>query len=367
MVKNRLMLGVAFAALSLIPVTSTQALAEDVDLNITANWEQELEVEIEWTVEVEKEISIFGRVAIFGTVQADALAHATLKNDQVIEDNAVYFEDYQNSNSNSDEENLAEPGVGQGEADANFTEEGLPYPATEDNTVTGNFSASAVNGNIGINLSAGEYNMQENAAVIAAAEALPIVVDPSTGQALGGGGGAEAGSFSLQNLYNNIFNGNYFEEIGTGDATAPNAQSPEWENTIITNTVDIGGVLNASTGNIGLNAAAGAFNIQKNALVIATVTGGNLAEAVADNLQDIENNAIWKEDVTNTVTLGSSLSGSTGNIGVNLAAGVGNLQLNSLTIANALGGDATSPPPASPPPASPPPASPPPPAGPPPA
>jgi len=317
MVKNRLMLGAAFAALSLIPVTSTQALATDVVLSAFASWDQSLEVEIEWVVEVEKELSIFGDIRIFGVVEANALAHATLKNDQVIEDNAVYFEDYQNANANSDFGTLAEPGVGQAEGDTNFTEEGIGYPATQDNTVTGNFAASAVNGNVGINLAAGEYNMQENAAVIASAESLD------------GSGAAEAGSFSLQNLYNNVFNGNFID----GDIS----QSSEWENTVINNTVNIGGVLNASTGNIGLNAAAGAFNIQKNALVVATVNGGNLAEAVADNLQDIEENSIWKEDVTNSVTLSSSLSGSTGNIGVNLAAGVGNLQLNSLTIANALG------------------------------
>ncbi len=93
---------------------------------------------------------------------------------------------------------------------------------------------------------------------------------------------------------------------------------------------------NGADGNIGVNAAAGAFNIQKNALVIATVTGGHLAEATAGTMQDIENNVSVVEDVTNNVSIGGSLIGASGNIGVNLASGVGNLQLNTLTIANAL-------------------------------
>ncbi len=86
-----------------------------------------------------------------------------------------------------------------------------------------------------------------------------------------------------------------------------------------------------------MNAAAGAFNLQKNALVIATVTGGNLAEATAGTMQDLEANVSTVENVTNNVGIGASLMGASGNIGVNLASGVGNLQLNTLTIANALG------------------------------
>ena len=111
----------------------------------------------------------------------------------------------------------------------------------------------------------------------------------------------------------------------------------ELENTDIDNTVAIGaGLANGADGNIGVNAAAGAFNIQKNALVIATVTGGNLAEATAGTLQDVEENSSVHEDTTNNVNIGGSLIGASGNIGVNLASGVGNLQLNTLTIANAL-------------------------------
>jgi hypothetical protein len=127
----------------------------------------------------------------------------------------------------------------------------------------------------------------------------------------------------LQNLYDNGFN--------------DDPESYEDENTLVTNTVSVGsGTLDGASGNIGVNAAAGAFNIQKNALVIASITGGNLAEAAAGTTQDAEFNDSVHENVTNDVAIGGSLVGATGNIGVNLAAGIGNLQLNSLTIASSL-------------------------------
>ena len=325
MVKKNLMLGAAFAALSLIPMT--QAQAEDVDVDISATWDNTVNVELDWTVAVDKAVGIVGFITIDGSVVADALAHATLDDKQISDNNNVAFEDYQNANSNSEDDNAAEPGLGTGAVDA--SEEGAPHAATYNNTLTANLTGTTVSGNIGINLAAGDFNLQENAAVIASAEALAIVVDPSTGEVLGGGGGAEAGSFSLQNLYNNEFNEGSFSGL--------DEQNPEIENTNIDNTITIGGSLNAATGNIGLNAAAGAFNIQKNALVIATVTGGNLAEATSGVFQDTEFNSSTIEDVTNAATLNSALTGSSGNIGVNLAAGVGNLQLNTLTIANAVG------------------------------
>ena len=110
-------------------------------------------------------------------------------------------------------------------------------------------------------------------------------------------------------------------------------RTPKIDNTRHTVT---GALSMRQTAIIGLNAAAGAFNIQKNALVIASVTGGHLAEATSGVMQHSENNRSVVEDVTNDVTLRVVADERFGNIGVNIAAGVGNLQLNSLTIANAL-------------------------------
>jgi len=308
MIKTRLLLGAAIAAFGIIPV----AQAEQVDVTQTVTWDNSVDVSLTWSVDVSKVLDIDGSISISGEVDANALSHATLDDKQIVDGNSVQFEDYQNAYQNCDNFGpCAEPGVGQGANDANYTEEGSAGgPALYTNTVTaGSNTLANASGNIGLNMAAGDYNVQENAAVISSAESLD------------GSGAAEAGSFSLQNLYDNGFNDTSYE----------------LENTDIDNTVSIGsGLADGADGNIGVNAAAGAFNIQKNALVIATVTGGNLAEATAGTLQDIERNSSVHEDTTNNVEIGASLIGASGNIGVNLASGVGNLQLNTLTIANAL-------------------------------
>jgi hypothetical protein len=311
MVKTRLLLGAAIAAFGIIPV----AQADQVEVSQIASWDNSVDVSLSWSVDISKFLNIDGSISISGEVDADALAHATLDDKQIVDGNSVAFEDYQNAYQDwSTDQAGAEPGLGQGPGDPFFTEEGTAQgPALYTNTVTaGDGTLSNASGNIGLNMAAGDYNVQENAAVISSAESLD------------GSGGAEAGSFSLQNLYNNGFNEESFER----------------ENTDIDNTVAIGsGLADGADGNIGVNAAAGAFNIQKNALVIATVTGGNLAEATAGTLQDVEENVSVHEDTTNNVSIGASLIGASGNIGVNLASGVGNLQLNTLTISNALGAE----------------------------
>jgi len=309
MIRTRLLLGAAIAAFGIIPLS---AQADQVVVSQFASWDNTVDVYLNWDVDVDKELQIDGSIRIEGFVEIDALAQATLDDKQIVDGNTVQFEDYQNAFQDwSTVQDGAEPGLGQGPGDLFYTEEGSPQgPALYTNTVTaGSDTLANASGNIGLNMAAGDYNLQENAAVIASAEDLE------------GSGGAEAGSFSLQNLYNNGFNEFSYER----------------ENSDVDNTVSIGsGLANGADGNIGVNAAAGAFNIQKNALVIATVTGGNLAEAVAGTMQDLEENISVHEDTTNNVNIGGSLIGASGNIGVNLASGVGNLQLNSLTIANAL-------------------------------
>lgn len=317
MIKTRLLLGAAIAAFGIIPVA---AQADQVEVSQFASWDNAVDVSLTWSVEVHKFLNIDGSITINGEVDVNALAQASLDDKQIVDGNSVVFEDYQNAYQDWSTDNTgAEPGLGQGSGDPFFTEEGTAQgPATYTNTVTaGAGTLSNASGNIGLNMAAGDYNLQENVAVIASAESRDNAR-----------GAAEAGSFSLQNLYGNVFND---PEIGV-------AHSAELENTDIDNTVSIGdGLANGADGNIGVNAAAGAFNIQKNALAIATVTGGNLAEATAGVMQDVEENVSVVEDVTNNVGIGASLIGASGNIGVNLASGVGNLQINSLTIANALG------------------------------
>jgi hypothetical protein len=387
------MLGAAFAALSLVPITATPAAADGVidnqDVDIYADWDNDVDVELDWDVDVSKELSIYGNIRIDGSIQADALSQATLDDKQILDNNDISFEDYQNTCQ--DDSVLAEPEPGGTDA----ADEGTPTEATYSNTIDLNASASTATGNVGINLAAGDYNLQENAAVLSSADGqFPAETESATSSFAFAGasagsksldasgsfayyasssygyesvtasgsltldlswnstfvvtgssasassrsartsGAAEAGSFSLQSLYDNGFNINSTPEDGVSGE-----QSAELENTDIDNLVDVSdGTLDAADGNIGLNIAAGAFNIQKNALVIASVTGGHLAEATSGVLQISEKNDTTIEDVDNDIILSGSLTSASGNIGVNIAAGVGNLQLNTLTIANALAG-----------------------------
>lgn len=98
-------------------------------------------------------------------------------------------------------------------------------------------------------------------------------------------------------------------------------------------------VLADAAGNIGLNVAAGNGNAQSNALSASVNTSGNAAVASADSEQlTFLNVLVALEDLDNSASLsGSALSGAVGNIGVNVAAGLGNAQHNGLALSVATG------------------------------
>ena len=84
-------------------------------------------------------------------------------------------------------------------------------------------------------------------------------------------------------------------------------------------------------GTVGINAAAGAFNVQKNAVAIAIIPGSQLASSYARIDQEAANNLSLHHDAINNVTANITLDNVSGNVGINLASGTGNVQLNSVT------------------------------------
>jgi hypothetical protein len=86
-------------------------------------------------------------------------------------------------------------------------------------------------------------------------------------------------------------------------------------------------------GTVGVNMAAGAFNLQKNTAAIAIIPGNQLASSFAGIGQEAANNLSLHHDATNDVTAIITLDNVSGNFGINLAAGVGNVQLNTVTTA----------------------------------
>ena len=81
---------------------------------------------------------------------------------------------------------------------------------------------------------------------------------------------------------------------------------------------------------VGVNAAAGAFNLQINAAV--TALGGDLlSQSAGDLSQGTLNNVSIVQDAVNEVMSNIVVDEVIANVGVNAVAGVGNAQINSFT------------------------------------
>lgn len=177
---------------------------------------------------------------------------------------------------------------------------------------------TGVTGNVGANFAAGYQNQQENVAALATSDFDPGALE--TGAVDTHGGWAEASTMALQALEDNFYGPNTDTILNEDD------QHNDYRDR---NSIAGGSV--SGSGNIGVNAAAGAFNQQQNMLSVAVASELALSEANAGVFQ----NAVWNDTtVVNSVnTVGTIAITGSGNIGVNAASGVGNQQHNSLTIA----------------------------------
>lgn len=163
-------------------------------------------------------------------------------------------------------------------------------------------SANDLTGNVGLNMAIGTSNAQGNEASLSSLEDAGSVF-------------ASAQTFSTQTA---SFSANVAD--------------------VSLNTADMKGSLLNANGNVGANLVAGSGNMQDNQLAVSvrsgTVGGGSLAKATGSNTQSsslmLNENAL----TVNTASVMDSISGM-GNIGVNVVAGYGNLQHNSLSIASA--------------------------------
>ncbi len=254
-------------------ISSSVSLAKTYDEDVDVDYDNTVDIDIAKDIDVSKDMDYNGVVNITGNINVSEAAMSTVDNKQIIDDGFV---------------------------DVLGTESTLSNIALIDGTVLG-----GAGGNIGVNVAVGDNLLQENVAVLSA-------IGTATA------GSADAEVFSVQKSINNEFD-----------------DSTEVEE-VFNNTQLLGDVLAAATGNIGLNAATGAFNGQKNALAIAAVTGSaTLSEATAAVLQESTFNDTFHNDTANEVKLqGNVANTATGNIGLNLIAGTNNLQQNTLAISS---------------------------------
>lgn len=175
-----------------------------------------------------------------------------------------------------------------------------------ENNASAEGSLNGSSGNLGANIASGPANQQDNAAAITSS------ADDA------------ASVFAVADIYQES-QSNRFENKGTEN------------NASLTNSA------NNSSGNAGVNVAAGQGNQQKNNLAIVTADGKNVAAASNTEQQSLDNTYLntaasthgyggHTQYVTNNSSLTTSGNGSSGNIGINVAAGPGNQQSNTLTL-----------------------------------
>ncbi|WP_133304004.1 hypothetical protein [Aurantiacibacter aquimixticola] len=332
--KNTLMAAVAVTALAV----SAPAMAQDDSDPGSQDGQSSFEVDLRYAnnidtsvttdVTYEKDVSLRGNVRLRGDIEVDSSAVAVTDAKQSLLGVEVnYREENELNGENGFVSAVFGPGVSEAGQDPN---DGL-FDGDEQPRIRVGFFAPIINtidtfdvdasGNVGVNLATGYFNMQMNSASLAISE------DSATDAS---GGWAEASTTSLQSILG-VFQGGTPGEV-------PDEDDPEagggHNNFRDRNTIR--GATVSGSGNIGVNAAAGSFNQQSNLMTLAVANNADLAEANAGLVQSIAFSGVEQQDSINRIgTL--SVSGASGNIGVNMAAGAGNQQLNSLTIAASQG------------------------------
>jgi hypothetical protein len=187
------------------------------------------------------------------------------------------------------------------------------------NTAYAEDSINSASGNIGVNIAGGNNNQQANAAALATADAQFIQ-----------GAAVANTSINQRASYNSL------ENYGTSNDSVLYKSA------------------NGSSGNLGINMAAGSFNQQKNDLAIASSQTAYNATASASISQELKENVtnnglsetysgynynmVTSDPVMNTADVTKSLNYVSGNVGANFSAGGGNQQSNTLAIAAGCNG-----------------------------
>lgn len=257
----------AFAAPLVLADSLSDPIQETVNVDVTKN------------VSNTKDISVKGTVKVKGTINVKSDAEALTKADQ---------QSTNNTNQNyTVNDNLAH--------------------------INGNAAQNA-QGNIQLNVTGGDNNVQANNAALAAQDKNNVF-----------------GRLDAETYVDQLTSGNRVTNQGTpvvpGSASGP-----------VSNTAEINGnALSGAQGNIQVNASGGDDNVQANSLA-AAVGNASLANASAISYQSTGGqNSVSNTFVINTASLGgNALQNASGNIGVNIAAGTNNAQSNSLAITASL-------------------------------
>ncbi len=323
--RKLLLAGAAVTALIANPAFA-QSDGHDVDVDI--NYENNIDTSLETDATYFKLLGLIGGALVRGVVDVDSSAVAITDAKQVMQGvDATYREE----NELNGENGYVDPVFGPGWSEAGRDPNDNLTDGVLEGQIRAGFFAPIINtvdtfaidssGNTGINLAAGYFNMQMNSASLATS----ANADPDAA-----GGWSEASTTSFQSLADvsqqavpGFNNPGDDPEEGGGDNNFRDRNSV------------LGGTISGS-GNIGVNAAAGSLNQQANLMTLAVANDTTLAEANAGLMQTATMSFVEQQDSQNVVQ-GLTIDGASGNVGVNFAAGVGNQQVNALTIASSNG------------------------------
>jgi hypothetical protein len=301
---------------------------DSIDVDVDLEYENSIDTSLDTHATYWKIVGLVGGARVAGTIDVDSSAVAITDAKQLQQGVEVT---YREENELNGENGYVDPVFGPGWSESGNNPNDNLTNGTPESQIRAGFFAPIINtvetfeldssGNTGINLASGYYNMQMNSAALATSS-------NADEEALGGW--AEASTTSFQSL------------LDVSQRAAPgqvlDEDDPEHgggSNNFRDRNSVLGGTVSGS-GNVGVNAAAGSLNQQSNLMTLAVANDSTLAEANAGLIQASTLSFVEQQDSQNLVT-GLVIDGTSGNVGVNFAAGVGNQQLNALTIASSAG------------------------------
>ncbi len=304
------------------------SLDVDVDVEADITYENEIRTRLETDATFLKLVGLFGDVTLDGAITVDSSAVAITDAKQLQQGVAVT---YREENELNGENGYVDPVFGPGWSEAGSDPNDLLTDGVLEPRIRAGYFAPIINtvntfdvdssGNTGVNLAAGYFNMQMNSATLATS---------SNADEDAVGGWSEASTTGLQSL------------LGVSQLAVPgfinegdNPENGGDDNNFRDRNSVLGGTI-AGSGNLGINAAAGSLNQQANLMTLAVANDSTLAEANAGLIQSATLSFVEQQDSQNVVS-GLVIDGTSGNVGVNFAAGVGNQQMNALTIASSAG------------------------------
>lgn len=330
--KKFLLATTAATAFLAVPVMAQDSdgpsLDADVAVEADITYENAIRTRLETDATFLKLVGMIGGAVIRGNINVDSSAVAITDAKQLQQGVAAT---YREENELNGENGYVDPVFGPAWSESGRDPNDALIDGVLENRIRAGYFAPIINtvntfeidssGNTGVNLAAGYFNMQMNSATLATS---------SNSDADAVGGWSEASTTGLQSL------------LGVSQAAVPgfindgdNPENGGDDNNFRDRNTVLGGTI-AGSGNLGVNAAAGSLNQQANLMTLAVANDSTLAEANAGLIQASTLSFVEQQDSQNVVS-GLVIDGTSGNVGVNFAAGVGNQQLNALTIASSAG------------------------------